>query len=56
MVIYLVVDDPPADFGKYRLISAHLFRPNANKKVKKLKAKDEYTYQYVFVKPFSVGP
>jgi hypothetical protein len=47
--IYLVVDQLPAEFGEWRIISAHTTLRGANGKMRELKGHnlDSYSMQYV---------
>lgn len=51
MRIYLVLDQPPSEFGEWRLLGAYLYKKDATRLKKDLQGEDPYANQYVAVVP-----
>lgn len=56
MRIYLVVDNPPTEWGRAEVRSVHLRRSTALAAITKAKSTDSYTNQYLEVQAHTVQP
>lgn len=49
MKVYILVDNPPREFGDVRIVSVHTQKKIANLMLSKKRKRDEYRWQYLEV-------